>query len=119
MSSWTRITLEPTEGTSLESLESALRDETVDPETFERAGTLVWKETGRFDHRTVAELDVPAERALVVASNDTVNASDGHLYERRDGALRFSDAVNGEESYMGRDVLDYFSREHGIEGVRH
>lgn len=118
MSSWTRITFDPGDR-SVETVADDLRGAVDDPETFERRGTLVWKETGNFDHDRVATLDVAAERALVVWNSDTTNAGKGYLYERHGGRFLLVDAFEGAEGYFGRDVVDHFVREHDLEGVRH
>lgn len=110
------MTFDPGER-STDAIAAELEGAVEDPETFRRDGNLVWKAREQVDADRLDDLGVGASRALVIRANDTSMAGGGTLYERVDGAYVPVDKMAGGEGYVGRDVVYYVQREHGLAGA--
>ncbi|WP_410766966.1 hypothetical protein [Haloferax sp. DFSO60] len=104
-------------------LEAALRDALSDhpkygerePYTWEYEGNLVWKVREKFD----PQLDIEVPKVLEIYYCDTACIGTGTLYERIDGRFVRTDYFNETTSSLGRQVIDYFRVNHGIEATIH
>lgn len=115
------LSVEPSEDADRETVRTELRGgELFDGWDREYDDTVVVAGYGSDVESAVAELRSVSDwvdRALLIHVYDTVMSGIGWLYENRDGELVEVDQFSGSERY-GIDVVDYFTREHGIDGPR-
>jgi hypothetical protein len=115
MGSWTHVIFDPGDHT-IEIVRESLQATVNDTVTEERYGNLVWRVPDDFNHERVADLEVAAERVLVVYLSNTSDAGTGYLYERHNDRFVLTDRISGVSPFVGRDVVDYFIREHDFVG---
>jgi len=110
------VTLDPG-SRSVTEAEADLRNSLEDPPDIWTTDEYVCLRSFLDEQEQVREIDPPAEQLLTINYNNTVDCADGVFFEQLDGRWYLTDQYSEPEGSFGDQLLAYFSRGYGIEGV--